>query len=110
MLGNTYGSLFHFFFYGSADVRTSFLDDERGKLIKSDSLCKSLYNYWTCYHASDSPLILFTWYHPKTAKLEKHIRRKWESIKDLPYVNTVLKKIKEKDEYFNPKRYLWGDK
>ena len=80
-----------------------------GELIKRDSLYKNLYNYWTCYHASDSPLILFTWYHPKTAKLEKHIRRKWESIKDLPYVNTVLKKIKEKEEYFNPKRYLGGD-
>ena len=42
-------------------------------------------------------------------KLEKHIRRKWESIKDLPYVNIALKKIKEKEEYSNLKRYLGGD-
>ena len=101
---------FIFFFNGSADVRTSFLDDEGGKLIKSDSLCKSLYDYWTCYHASNSPLILFTWYHPKMAKVEKYIRKKWESTKDLPFVNKIFKKIKEKAEYFNPKRYLWGDK
>ena len=43
------------------------------------------------------------------AKLEKYIRTKWESTKDLPFANIVFKKIKEKDEYFNPKRYLGGD-
>ena len=86
------------------------MNDEGGKLIKSDSLCKSLYDYWTCYQASNSPLILFTWYHPKMAKVEKYIRKKWESTKDLPFVNKIFKKIKEKAEYFNPKRYLWGDK
>ena len=54
MLDNTYGSLFHFFslremagrfdseIYSSADVRTSFLDDKGGKLIKKSSLCKDL--------------------------------------------------------------------
>ena len=39
------------------------------------------------------------------AKLEKHIRREWESTKDLPHVNIILEKIKEKEGYFNPKRY-----
>ena len=29
--------------------------------------------------------------------------------KDLPLVNIVLKKFKEKDNYFNPMRYLGGD-
>ena len=43
------------------------------------------------------------------AKLEKYIRTKWECTKDLPFANIVFKKIKEKDEYFNPKRYLGGD-
>lgn len=43
------------------------------------------------------------------AKLEKHIRREWESTKDLPHVNIILEKIKEKEGYFNPKRYLGDD-
>ena len=52
MFDNTYGSIFHFFFsliislrmsdrfetYGSAEIRTIFMNDEEGKLIKSDSL------------------------------------------------------------------------
>ena len=29
--------------------------------------------------------------------------------KDLPLFNIVLKKFKEKDNYFNPMRYLGGD-
>ena len=118
MLDNTYGLLFHFFqfanylrkanylrrfdseIYGSADVRTRFSDDggggEGGRLIKSDSLYKNLYDYWTCYHASNSPLILFTWYHPKMAKLEKYIQKKWGSTKDLPLVPQHLKRLKKK--------------
>ena len=93
--------------YSSADVRTSFLNDKRGKLIKSDSLYINLYDYWTCFHASNS-IVLFTWYHPKMALLEKNIRKKWETMKDFPFV-TVFKKIREKDKYFNPKQYLRGD-
>ena len=94
--------------YSSADVRTSFLNDERGKLIKSDSLYINLYDYWTCFHASNS-IVLFTWYHPKMTLLEKNIRKKWETMKDFPFVNIAFKKTREKDEYFNPKQYLEGD-
>ena len=47
---------------------------------------------------------LFIWYHSKMAQLEKAIRRKWVTTKDLPLVNIVLKKFKEKDNYFNPMR------
>ena len=61
--------------YSSADIRTSFLNDERGKLIKSDSLYINLCDNWTCFHASNS-IVLFTWYHPKMALLEKNIRKK----------------------------------
>ena len=50
---------------------------------------------------------LFIWYHPKMAQLEKAIRQKWVTTKDL--VNIVLNKFKEKDNYFNPMRYLGGD-
>ena len=41
------------------------------------------------------------------AQLEKAIRQKWVTTKDL--VNIVLNKFKEKDNYFNPMRYLGGD-
>ena len=34
------------------------------------------------------------------------LRKKLEATKDLPLVKLILKKIKEKDEYFNPKKYL----
>ena len=43
------------------------------------------------------------------ALLEKNIRKKWETMKDFPFVNIAFKKIREKDEYFNPKQYLEGD-
>ena len=54
-------------------------------------------------------IVLFTWYHPKQAKLEMNIRRKQESTNDLPFVDIVFKKIREKDEYLNPKKYLGSD-
>ena len=94
--------------YSSADIRTSFLNDERGNLIKSDSLYINLCDYWTCFHASNS-IVLFTWYHPKMALLEKNIRKKLKTMKDLLFDNIVLKNFREKDDYFNPKKYLGGD-
>ena len=44
---------------------------------------------------------LFIWYLPEMAQLEKLIWRKWVTTKDLPLVNIVFKKFKEKDNYFN---------
>ena len=43
------------------------------------------------------------------ALLEKNIRKKWETMENFPFVNIAFKKIREKDEYFNPKQYLGGD-
>ena len=94
--------------YSSADIRTIFLNDERGKLMKSDTLYENLYDYLTCFHATNS-IILFTWYHPKMAKLEMNIRRKWASTKDLSFVNIDFEKIREEDEYLNRKKYLGDD-
>ena len=62
--------------YGFAELMISFVNDEEGKLIKTDSLCENLYNFWTCFHAKYK--IIFIWYHPKMAMLEKTIRTKWE--------------------------------
>ena len=91
--------------YSSVDVRTSFLNNERGKLIKVTVSIINLHDYWTCFYASNS-IVLFTWYHPKMAVLEKSIRKKWEAMKDFPFVNIAFKKIgeKEKDKCFNPKQ------
>ena len=93
--------------YGSAEIRTIFMNDEEGKLIKSDSLFENLYNFCSCFHMSYKTL--FIWYHSEMTQFEKAIRRKWVTTKDLPLVNIVLKKFKEKDNYFNPMRYLGGD-
>ena len=116
MFDNAYGSIFYFFsliislrtsdcfeIYGSAEIRTIFMNDEEGKLIKSDSLFENLYNFCSCFHMSYKTL--FIWYHSEMTQFEKAIRRKWVTTKDLPLVNIVLKKFKEKDNYFNLMRY-----
>ena len=48
------------------------------------------------------------WYHPKVAKLEQILRKKWktENAKDLPIINVLLKNIKEEKLAFIPVRYL----
>ena len=75
MFDNTYGSIFYFFSliinlrmsdcfetYSSAEIRTILLNDEEGKLNKSDSLFENLYNFCSCFHMSYKTL--FIWYHP----------------------------------------------
>ena len=91
--------------YGSDGFRVDFLYNERGKLIKGDSLFHNIYDFWVCIHASGFMKINH-WYHPKTAKLERGLRKKWEHMKDLPIINVLLRKIKENDNAFNPKDYL----
>ena len=88
--------------YGSDGFRDEFLHDERGKLIKIDKLFYNIYDFWVMQHASGF-MKTFEWYNPKEAKLEKILRRKWKKMKDLPLINVVLRKIKEGDQYFNPK-------
>ena len=83
------------------------MNDKEGKLIKSDSLFENLHGFWICFHMPYKTL--FIWYHLKMAQLEKAIRRKWVTTKDLPLVNIVLKKFKEKDNYLNPMRCLGED-
>ena len=36
--------------YGSDEFRVEFLHDERGKLIKGDSLFNNIYDFWVCIH------------------------------------------------------------
>ena len=92
----------HFETYGSAEIRTTFMNDEEAKLIRSDSPFENLCDFWKFFHMSYKTL--FIWHHPKMAQLEKAIRGKWVATKDVPLVNIVLKKFKEKDNYFNPMR------
>ena len=56
--------------YSSDGFQVEFLHDERGKLIKSDSLFNSVYDFGVCIHAA-AFMKVNRWYHPKTAKLEK---------------------------------------
>ena len=41
--------------------------------------------------------------------LEETIRKKWKKHEELPLINIVFKKIKEKDIFFNPQIYLHCD-
>ena len=60
--------------YGSTNLRVLFMNDERGKMIKTDSLFENLYDFCTSYH--DRNKSLFYWYGHKIWKLEMSIKRK----------------------------------
>ena len=114
MLDNSYGSVFFFIFYyknlkTSDETYGSFwvedLHDERGKLIKGDTLFHNIFDFWACIHC-EGFIHCNEWYHPKTAKLRKVLRKKWDKIDNLPIINVLLKKIKEGEAAFNPTNYL----
>ena len=42
------------------------------------------------------------------ALLEKNIRKKWETMKDFPFVNIAFKKIREKGKYLI-RNSTWGE-
>ena len=92
--------------YGS--FRVEFLHNERRKLIKGDTLCHNIYDFWACIHCKGF-MKCKIWYHPKTAKLDKVLRKKWEKTKDFPIINVSLSKIKEGDPAFGPADYLTKD-
>ena len=48
--------------YGS--FRAKFLNDERGKLLKSDSLFLNIYGFWVLSHVQGF-MKVNRWYHPK---------------------------------------------
>ena len=90
--------------YGSDNLRTECLNDEKTKSVKGESLFLNLYNYWTLLHAECKHLY-YPWYHPKAALLEKQIRKKLADNKVLPLVNVFIKKFKDKDLRFCPVTY-----
>ena len=79
---------------------------EKGKLIQTDTFFENLYDFWIPYH--NPAKIIYYWYCPKILKIENTIRRKWNS-KDLPKVNIIFKKYIEKDDFFNPQKFLEED-
>ena len=89
--------------YGSAKLRVLFVDDEKRKRIKKDNLFEKIDDFWTSFH--DPNKSIFYWYGQKIWTLEMSIRRKWNS-QVLPLVNIISKQYKEKDELFNPEKYL----
>ena len=89
--------------YGSANLRVVFMDNERGKRIKEDTLFENLYDFWTSYHDPDKKL--FWWFPQKIWKLEMCIRKKWNSTA-LQLANIIFKKYREKDEFFNAEKFL----
>ena len=61
--------------YGSANLRVLFMDDARGKNIKTDTLFENLYDYWTSYHSPNKSLLV-VW--PKTLKTRNDHKEKME--------------------------------
>ena len=88
--------------------RVEFLHDERGTLIKEDTLFHNIYDFQECIHCKGF-IKCKIWYHPKAAKLEKVLRKKWEKTKDLLIINVLLRRIKEGDAAFYPTDYLTKD-
>ena len=89
--------------YQSAKLRVVFMNDERRDRIKTDTLFENLYDFWTSYHNSNKSI--FKWYRQKNWKLEMSIRKKWNP-NVLLLVNIIFKKYKEKEDLFNPERFL----
>lgn len=92
--------------YGS--FRVEFQYNERGKLIKGDTLFHNICDFWVCIHC-EGFMTCNEWHHPKTAKLEKVLRKKWEKAKDLSIISVLLRKIREGDAAFDPTDYLPKD-
>ena len=83
-----------------------FLRDEKGKLIKGDSLFHNIYDFWVSIYGPGY-MKVNRWYHPKVAKLEKVLRKKWKHLKiELPIINVLLRTIKERELVFDLTPYL----
>ena len=88
--------------YGSLALRIATLNDRFGKSVKTDTLFKNLYDYWTNFH--DENKKIYFWHSHLMWKLEMYIRQKWS--KDLANVNIVFNKYKEGNSFFDPCRFL----
>ena len=61
--------------YGSANLRVLFINDEKRREIKKDTLFENLQDFWTSFHNPNKRI--FHWYAQKIWMLEMSIRRKW---------------------------------
>ena len=82
-----------------------YLHDEKGKKIKDNSLFDNIYDYSSACN-NDGNKAGNNWHGQKMSLLEQTIRKKH---KELPLINIVFKKIKEKDIFVNPEIYLQGN-
>lgn len=44
--------------YGAAGLRSIFMNDEKGKLIATDTLFENLYDFYTSYHDPAKSILL----------------------------------------------------
>ena len=88
--------------YGSADLWIEVLNNRNGNYIKKYTLFNNLHDFWTRFH--DAKKLCFGWYPHVLWKLEMKIRKKWSP--NLPKVNIIFKKYKEKDAFFDPRQFL----
>ena len=61
--------------YGSLGLRIATLNDRFGKSVKTDTLFKNLYDYWTNFH--DENKKNYFWHSHLMWKLEMYTPQKW---------------------------------
>lgn len=83
--------------YGSAVTQTEILENRNGNYIKKDTLFNNLYDFWRYSHNPNKKC--FWWYPYLLWRLEMNIRKKWKTCQNLPRVNIIFKKYKEKDDF-----------
>ena len=54
--------------YGAAGLRSIFMNDEKGKLIATDTLFENLYDFYTSYHDPAKSILLVSSKNQKTRK------------------------------------------
>ena len=79
--------------YGSSNLRVEYKHDERRKKLKVIPCLKTF-------------MIIGV---PTMMVLKLTIRKKLKKLEELPLVNIVFKKTKEKNIFLNPEIYLQGD-
>ena len=89
--------------YGSADLQIEILNNRNGSYIKKGTLFNNVYDFWTRFHEPNKHC--FWWYLHVLWKLEMNVRKKWKTCPNLPKVNIILKKYKEKDAFFDPRPF-----
>ena len=94
MLAETYG-----------DFRVEFLHDEGSEKLWVNDLFLNIYDFWCIRQL----VYLLKDYRTKNSLLKRIIRKKLRENKELPPYKVLLRMCANREEQFNPIKYLHGD-